>query len=251
MEVQKDILANQLEDEAKVGAEREQLQEDLGGIEERWESDRSGEAAWAKWPFLASVDSGVVENGYGIAMNSNRVSTQIQHRETVKWKNWRAKPTEDQWQWLEALSLFHRRRPVLDITEELGWIKREEELPGRSGGEEERDLNISDRRRHPMLTIQEKAKLLNCDRQCEEDEWTATPSAIKWGTLEILKFAYRGEGEVKLEGDTGKVAPVSANPPPPEAPPSTYSRDRAAEKDRNKGKEKIPKESRSKEKEGP
>ena len=69
---------------------------------------------------------------------------------------------------------------------------------------------------HPMLAIPEKAKLLNCDRPCAEEEWSASPLDIKWGTLEILKFAYRGEKKVKLEGDTTKVAPAGAKPPPPE-----------------------------------
>ena len=44
----------------------------------------------------------------------------------------------------------------MDSTEELGEIKEEDEIPERSGGEEERDLNLSDRTRDPMLTPQEK-----------------------------------------------------------------------------------------------
>ena len=58
----------------------------------------------------------------------------------------------------------------------------------------------------------------------------AMPLGIMWGALEILKFAYRGEKKVKLERDTASVEPVSAKPPPPAALPSTYSRDRAAER---------------------
>ena len=62
----------------------------------------------------------------------------------------------------------------------------------------------------------------------------------------ILKFAYRGETKVKLAVDTTRVAPVSAKPPPP-APPSKYSRVMAAEQGAEKGKQKIPKERRTKE----
>ena len=139
---------------------------------------------------------------------------------------------------------------MLGSTEDLG-VHKEEEIPDRSDGEEEeRDLDISDRRRHPRLAIRKKAKLLNCDKPCAEEEWRATPSDIKWRTLATLEFAYRGEKKVKLERDTEKVAPASAKPPPPEAPPSTYSRDKDAEKGvgKGKGKGKTPKESREKEK---
>ena len=55
--------------------------------------------------------------------------------ETVNRQNWNAKSTEEQWSWVEALDLFPRRRQVLDSTEELGGIKKEEELPDRSDGE--------------------------------------------------------------------------------------------------------------------
>ena len=118
--VQRDIPIKQLEDETTVGVERGQLQEELGGIEERWESDRSDEEEWTKRPFMPSEEWRVIENGYEIPRNRKRASTQIQHWETIKWRNWRAKPTEDQWQLLGALSLFHRRRPVMDSTEEIG-----------------------------------------------------------------------------------------------------------------------------------
>ena len=57
--------------------------------------------------------------------------------------------------------------------------------------------------------------------------------------------------KVKLEEDTTRVAPVSAKPPPPAAPPSTYSRDRVAEKGAEKGKEKIPNQRGANEKENP
>ena len=84
VEVRKDIPTKQLEADATVGAEREQFQEELGGVEERWESDRSQEEDWAKRPLLTSEEWRAVENGYEIAGNSNRVSTQIQHCETIK-----------------------------------------------------------------------------------------------------------------------------------------------------------------------
>ena len=86
-----------------------------------------------------------------------------------------------------------------------------------------------------MLTTRGEVKLQNCDIPISEEEWVATPTAIKWGTLEISKFAYRGEKKVKLEVDTERVAPSSAKPPPPEPPP-TYSRDRAVGKGSGKGK---------------
>ena len=251
--VQRDIPAKQLEDESAVGVEREQLQEELGGIDEKCESDRPEEEDWAIRPNLTSEDWRAIAYGYGIPTNSYKVSTQIQHWETIKSQNWRAKPTEDQWPWLEALSLFHRRRQVMGSTEEIGGLQREKGIYRIVATEKkrERDCDIADRRRQPMLAIPEKANLLYCDRPFAEEEWGAMPLDIKWGTLGILKFPYRGEKKVKLEGDTAKVAPVSAKPPPPAAPPSTYSRDRDAGKGGKKKSNRFKMKVDQKEKENP
>ena len=72
----------------------------------------------------------------------------------------------------------------------------------------------------------------------------------KEGEIGDLAISYRGEKKVKLEGDTAKVAPLSANPPPTAAPPAAYSRDRVRKKEWGE-KEKTPKESRAKEKGNP
>ena len=67
---------------------------------------------------------------------------------------------------------------------------------------------------------------------------------MKWETLGALKLSFHGEKKVEVEEDVTKAAPVSAKEtpssakPPPPAPPSTYSRDRAV----GKGSGKIPKE---------
>ena len=84
----------------------------------------------------------------------------------------------------------------MDSTEERG-VQREEDLPERIAGEEERDLDIADRRRKPVLKIPEKAKHLNCDMPCAEEEWRAMPLDIKWVALGILKFSYRGGKSVE------------------------------------------------------
>ena len=119
--VQKDIFVKKLGGSSTVGVEREQLQEELDTVEERWGSGRSEEASdLTNRPFLTSEEWRAIPNGYGRARNSNRASTQIQHRETTKWQNWRAKPTKHQWGWLQALSLFTRRLPALESAEELG-----------------------------------------------------------------------------------------------------------------------------------
>ena len=54
--VRKDIPKKQLEAEDIDGDLRAQLMGELGGIQERWESDRSGEAYQKKRPLLNSYD---------------------------------------------------------------------------------------------------------------------------------------------------------------------------------------------------
>ena len=136
-EVQKDIPAKQLEDEEISGDMRAQLRRELGGILERWGSDRCEEADQKERPLLESAEWAVVEAGYDAARCENHLDTQAQNRITAKWKNWRAKSTEKQWDWLEALNLYHRRRPVLDITEELGGKRRKRSYRILAAGEKE------------------------------------------------------------------------------------------------------------------
>ena len=104
---------------------------------------------------------------------------------------------------------------MLDSTDELGVIKKEEDLPDRIDGEDNRDLNLADRTRDPRLTPQEKARLQNCERPCSEEDWGAMPTALEWGTLGNLEFAYHGEMMAKIEVYTSMVAPMSAKPAPP------------------------------------
>ena len=70
------------------------------------------------------------------------------------------------------------------------------------------------------MTPQEKERLRNFEIPLrEEEEWRATPTALKWETLGNLKFAYHGEKKVKTEVDTTGVAPVSARTAPPKVRP--------------------------------
>ena len=64
----------------------------------------------------------------------------------ARWINWKKKPIEERRNRLQGLGIYPRRRPVMDITEELGGKPKEgaERLPDCSGGEGERDLSISD-----------------------------------------------------------------------------------------------------------
>ena len=62
-----------------------------------------------------------------------------------------AKTTEGKLLSLESLNSPHRRRPVMDSTEEVGGIKEEEELPECSEGEVERDLGLVDRPKEPKI----------------------------------------------------------------------------------------------------
>ena len=66
------------------------------------------------------------------------------------------KTNGEQWGRLGSLDLFPLRRPVLKSAEDLGGIKEEEELPGRSEGEAERDLGLVDRPGEPKLAKQGK-----------------------------------------------------------------------------------------------
>ena len=63
-----------------------------------------------------------------------------------------------------------------------------------------------------------------------------------------LEISYHGEKKVKLDVDTPRLGPVSAKPPPPEAPPSKYSSDRVVGKGSENGKAKIPEKRRTKDK---
>ena len=88
------------------------------------------------------------------------------------------------------------------------------------------------------MTTQERARLQNCEIPRSEEERGATPTALKWGTLGDLEFAYHGEKKAKLEVDTARVSPLSAEPQP--KPQSTLSSDKVAGKERGKGKARIP-----------
>ena len=84
--------------------------------------------------------------------------------EIARRKNWQAKTIDEQRSWLTSLKISHRRRPVLDIAEDLWGNQRDGGLPDCSDGEEEMDLDISNRNKDPRLTTHEKTKLPNCDR---------------------------------------------------------------------------------------
>ena len=59
----KDILTKQLEEEEIAGDLRAQLRRELGGILERWESDRSEDAYQKKRPLLNSSEWVAIEAG--------------------------------------------------------------------------------------------------------------------------------------------------------------------------------------------
>ena len=127
------------------------------------ESGRSDEEDQKKRPLLNSSEWAALEAGYEGTLCALHCDSKSLNciGGNAKWGNRNSKTTEGQWSWLGALNLFRRRRPVMDITEELG-VKKEEDLPDRSDGEEERDLNLSDRPRDTRLTPQEKARFQNC-----------------------------------------------------------------------------------------
>ena len=125
--MQKDIPTMQLEDEEIAGDLRAQLRRELGGILERWESDRSEDAYQKKRPLLNSSEWVAIEASYG---GNCKVGT-------AKWQNWRTETIEGEWILLGILNLAPRRRPVLDITAEIGGYRRKRSYrgvaPGRGG----------------------------------------------------------------------------------------------------------------------
>ena len=140
-----------------------------------------------KRPLLEYEEWRAIEVGYEeSSQNTGHLDAQARGAEIARWLNWQAQTIDEQWSWLTALKISHRRRPVLDITDELGGNQRDGGIPDCSEGGEERDLDISDRNKEPRLAIQEKAKLPNCDRKCSEEEWRSMAIATKWGTLEAF-----------------------------------------------------------------
>ena len=92
----------------------------------------------AKRPLLEYEEWRAIEALYEeSSQNTGHLDAQAHGVEIARWKNWQAETIDEQWSWLAALGISPRRRPVLDITEELGRNQRDGGLPDCSEGEEE------------------------------------------------------------------------------------------------------------------
>ena len=113
----------------------------------------------------------------------------------TRWGYWIKKDTLEQWKWLGGLGLFPRQRPVRGSTEGMGVPKMEEiedEIPEKSEGVEERDLNVVDTTKEPKLTIAERNRLMTCERPCSKEEWRGMSTKNKWGALLNFGCAFHG-----------------------------------------------------------
>ena len=135
-----------------------------------------------------------------------------------------------------------------DSTEELGGTKEEDEekgIPDCSEGDEGGDLSIADTTREPRLTVEEKTRLLNCERPCAKEEWMAMSVKDNWQTLTVMKFELAGQKKVGIEEKDTKEST-------PKAPPASANRRRLRrlevieEKQKGNPKEKNPKEKENK-----
>ena len=94
---------------------------------------------------------------------------------------WLNKSNEEQRERLGSLDIFPRRRPVLDIAEELGGRGlEEEELPEFSDGETARNLRIADRSKVPRLPKKEKNRSMHCERPLYMEGWREISKETKW-----------------------------------------------------------------------
>ena len=127
------------------------------------------------------------------------MGTQIRQWGTAKWKNWRAESPEEQWAWLRTLNLFPRRRPVLGSPEDLGGVKKEEDLPDRIDGEEERDSDLAYRTKEPWLTPHggsETSKMRKTMRSRRVESNDDVVEVGNIGKFEI-RLSWREEGQIR------------------------------------------------------
>ena len=238
--VQKDILGNQLGKSEITEIGRQGIRQELDSVNKRWESGRSQNAVGAeKRPVLTSEE---------------RIDIQVEKR--IGWDEWQEMDRAHQWECLGDLGLL-RRRPVRNVTEELGGNqdipKHMGVFPECQGDEEERSVRKLNRRKRPKLTTSEIEKLQNCDRPLNKDEWAEMSIGRHWGTLEMVGILKKEPTEEEKDVEIAAI-PITSPKKPPKAPfgmkafatePSSSSRNCLGGQDakgRDREGEEIPKE---------